>query len=679
MLFPRFSPARCLLFASVILTHLHGPVQIQTRLTGAPTFFKGRRVCTGRPAQLLGGEMHSRLCHRSTLVLEMCAAPEDKGTAPDWSTAPRSSGINTPSTKIGESVRGETEDASGEDDSGEEEAPARTNAKDGQPVSNSNANHRLNNAFTGGWVADAMKQNSLLNRWFEEEIHEMETSVGYDIPGQGQIVEYDPAFLSKFGWFINLRGSVFSIPFIYWQFLGLLCFALLYAWAAGPMPAVIDVMGMQGVACSSGGRLRLPILKPQTFALTLVGGLLGFLLSLFNSNGLDRWWKTRDCLGVVIGRSVDIARMFATYVQGWDAESEKRAQWYRKQLIRWLNLAHILVYRQAQNRDDIEDLVEDSTYSPARQWLTREELVLFEPSLAERGVESISGISDDSLSRRRRFFAQQLAARPRTAQSRKQETKVHDPPLISRYVMVYFWMDELLSKASREGLIDPSRPEALWKMQDSITKMRGAAADVFMYLYCKIPYVYVHLMTLLVKVYLLVIAAVGGSCIKIAWMAGRPTDLFLAVGMIFFINLTYEGLMHIHIRVWNPLGFDRNDFPQRRYMDFVWAATHQVLPQMQMCMCASLRACTHTLTRARMHVCACTCSRALSSLIGLARICVLVSGNTPSGAISFFSLGSPQENPPLCLYLYLCLCLSVSLSLCPSVSVSLCLSPACPL
>ena len=35
--------------------------------------------------------------------------------------------------------------------------------------------------------------------------------------------------------------------------------------------------------------------------------------------------------------------------------------------------------------------------------------------------------------------------------------------------------------------------------------------------------------------------------------------------MIFFINLTYEGLLHVHIRVWNPLGFDRNDFPQRRY------------------------------------------------------------------------------------------------------------------
>jgi hypothetical protein len=40
---------------------------------------------------------------------------------------------------------------------------------------------------------------------------------------------------------------------------------------------------------------------------------------------------------------------------------------------------------------------------------------------------------------------------------------------------------------------------------------------------------------------------------------------------------SYEGLLHIHIRVWNPLGFDRNDFPQRRYLDWTWTATHQFL------------------------------------------------------------------------------------------------------
>jgi hypothetical protein len=67
-----------------------------------------------------------------------------------------------------------------------------------------------------------------------------------------------------------------------------------------------------------------------------------------------------------------MARMLTTYLQGWDNESEKRAAWYREQLIRWLNLAHILVYRQANNQDDLEELVEDKSYTPARQWITRE-------------------------------------------------------------------------------------------------------------------------------------------------------------------------------------------------------------------------------------------------------------------------------------------------------------------
>ena len=91
----------------------------------------------------------------------------------------------------------------------------------------------LRGVLTGEWLASILRQNRYLSQWMEDELHEMETSVGYDIPGQGQIVEYDPAFLSKAGWMVNLRGTVFSIPFIYWQFLGLLTFALAYAWAAG--------------------------------------------------------------------------------------------------------------------------------------------------------------------------------------------------------------------------------------------------------------------------------------------------------------------------------------------------------------------------------------------------------------------------------------------------------------
>lgn len=226
------------------------------------------------------------------------------------------------------------------------------------------------------------------------------------------------------------------------------------------------------------------------------------------------------------------------------------AYFYKCELIRYLNLAHILVYRQANSIDDLSDLILDHSYNPPRSWITQEEMLLFQPDKKPKPGQLGEAV------RRRKFFAQQLEARPRTTgrgraaePEKKEEERTTNPNLlqasplitptdmgglISRYAIVYYWIEELLSKVAREGLIDSSRPEALWKMQENITKMRGAAADVFMYLYCKIPYIYVHLMTLLVKIYLIVIAAVAGSSLRMSWFLSRPADFTAAIMMASF-------------------------------------------------------------------------------------------------------------------------------------------------
>lgn len=109
---------------------------------------------------------------------------------------------------------------------------------------------------------------------------------------------------------LRTKVSVRRYPHPPKRFMWLMVVAIIYALFSGPAPLVLDTMG---AAAPVAGKLtlRLPSLKAQTFAVSLVGGLLSFLLSLFNSNGLDRWWKTRDCLGVVIGRSIDVAMMFS--------------------------------------------------------------------------------------------------------------------------------------------------------------------------------------------------------------------------------------------------------------------------------------------------------------------------------------------------------------------------------
>ena len=232
---------------------------------------------------------------------------------------------------------------------------------------------------------------------------------------QGQIIEYDPAYLSLIGWLTKLKGTIFLMPVIHLQSALLLGIACTYAFLCrvpnedsfpvfpvfkGGTFGVSLVRAMRHSSCcvfslvqrhchlratgslcecttvNQGAEICAPRAQQQ------VGGLLGFLLALFNANGLDRWWQTRMQLGGMMGQLTDLALLVGTYVRPTipdDASDDERdrmlseAKKDRETLIRWANLLHILVYRQARNIHDIKDLVLDTRYHPARVWLTEEE------------------------------------------------------------------------------------------------------------------------------------------------------------------------------------------------------------------------------------------------------------------------------------------------------------------
>ena len=60
--------------------------------------------------------------------------------------------------------------------------------------------------------------------------------------------------------------------------------------------------------------------------------------------------------------------MYSAYVPGDDKESD----WARKELIRYTNLAHASVYKQANEDDDYSDLI-------ARGWCTEKEWQILKP------------------------------------------------------------------------------------------------------------------------------------------------------------------------------------------------------------------------------------------------------------------------------------------------------------
>ncbi len=133
--------------------------------------------------------------------------------------------------------------------------------------------------------------------------------------------------------------------------------------------------------------------------------MLGFLLAMFNSNGLDRWWQTRLLVSQMISRLINLCLLIGTHIKPQPPapgetrtpeqlmEKQSIAASYRRTLVRWINLFHVLVYTQARNVHDISDLVQDKRFNPAREWLTVEEWGILQGRAhepAEKTRESIN-------------------------------------------------------------------------------------------------------------------------------------------------------------------------------------------------------------------------------------------------------------------------------------------------
>lgn len=97
---------------------------------------------------------------------------------------------------------------------------------------------------------------------------------------------------------------------------------------------------------------------------------------------------------------------------------------------------------------------------------------------------------------------------------------------------------------SQEGFIAKGRPEALFKLQTCANNVRIATSTIFTYLYCKIPFIYVQLLTFMVKLYLVVIAVIAGSNIRVA---KSHLERILPIFLVIVSNCAYEGILQVNV------------------------------------------------------------------------------------------------------------------------------------
>lgn len=235
----------------------------------------------------------------------------------------------------------------------------------------------------------------------------------------------------------------------------------------------------------------------------IFASLVAFLLGLFTSTTFSRWWSIREKLGIVMNSTTNLHIILNTCLA-----QEPEFQESAKRIIRWMHLAHTLVYKHANHDDDLGDLVESELATNAE-------------------VNALSKYKD-----------------------------------LSMPAIVYHWcMTELHPLTTK---ITPVA--AIAASLGYVTGCLNAAHEISAFLKTQIPYMYLHLLAFTTKVHLCFVVLYSAGIIQQGITGELWTRIMLGYTVIITNNVIYEGLLRIHEMLHNPLGDDHADFPTNLYV-----------------------------------------------------------------------------------------------------------------
>jgi len=226
---------------------------------------------------------------------------------------------------------------------------------------------------------------------------------------------------------------------------------------------------------------------------------------MFVTTTFTRWWSCREKLGAIMNNTSLMAMALTNYLP-----SDQLSNEIGKKLLRWMHLSHCFIYKHANEDYSFADLV-------AAEVTTEEEV--------ER-LRTMIGISLPGV--------------------------------------VYGWC----MQAVKELIVDCKlAPIAITSSCIGyVTNCFVAAQELAAFINTQIPYAYLHLLTLTTKVHLAFIVFYGGGIISGGLENEEWTRVLFGYVVIIANNFIYEGLLHIHAMLSNPLGDDDGDFPTDLYI-----------------------------------------------------------------------------------------------------------------
>ena len=313
--------------------------------------------------------------------------------------------------------------------------------------------------------------------------------------GTRQVVGYSADALTTFGW-CRTNGTVCRTKFLWIQTLLLLCTTAGIGYVGSLTKAFDDVH-----------------ITSLYHLIMFMNGLSTFLLGLFVSLSLSRWWSLRyTCLGELWTVVAELAMLAGSYLSG-TAEKKK----IRHQLVRYGLLSFALVFKDARGESASEYLDDFEE----KGWCTPEEAVVL----------------------------------------RRVAIKSEAP---------WVWACELVARTTEQGHI----PSGLrYEFHARCLRGRTAVNNVLVFVQTPLPLMYVHLIVVLVKVTSFVWSLYTGVTLAQAFDDTNPAtnehDVWPLLLLQIIVPLVYQSALELHRKLLNPFLETSAGFPEATYFSAI--------------------------------------------------------------------------------------------------------------
>jgi len=340
-----------------------------------------------------------------------------------------------------------------------------------------------------------IKQHMQLPETFKYMVTEVVVGEG----GYHKIFRYDMKLLVKWSACMTIftKGTVFTMDSTAVRTTGIMLLMLGFVAAVALLASIQDI-----------NKLASMDVEPLNSLASQVNAFVPFVLALFVSLTLSRWWALRvTALGKVFDSLANTCMIVASEL------NDLRWEEVRLGVMKYGMASVELLVQAAREADEIESLAEHDLLTKTEVEFMREHEILWQ-----------------------------------------------------RPMVMWAWIMHIITDAMDHNKTPaPSRQAVIGQCLAA----RDGMANINMYLDTQLPFAYVHLITLLVNVQNILMAVKSGLIFAQAWPTGGHFKMMQQVLSTAVIVFIYQALLTISYMIMDPFGDDVLDFPIRAYKAYV--------------------------------------------------------------------------------------------------------------